>query len=192
MIAAMRKCPHCGEIMSKGQEICFACGQHFRERAHRGERPHNPLVFVFAGVLVLAVLVGIVIMISGRAKRTSSEAYRQKQAQIEEAARAEAQAKRDSARAAVRNDATGMLVQEVNDLESRFNLVRREVVDKQPSPSQAKLISQISSEVARLRQLTATIASQTGAASDSLKEELRDGERLVRSLISALSRAPKK
>ena len=179
--------------MAKGQETCFACGQHVTERAHhRGQRPHNPLIFVLAGLLVLAAIIGIIIMVAGRAKHTSSQAYRQQQAQIEEAARAAAQAKRDSAREAVRNDATGMLVQEVNDLEARFNLVRGQVVKDQPSPAQAKLIAQISAEVARLRQLTTAIAGQPGAASDSLKEDLRDGERTVRSLISALSRAPKK
>ena len=179
--------------MNKGQEICFACGQHLKERAHhRGERPHNPLVLVLTGVLVLAAIVGIIVMIAGRGKRASSEAYRQQQAQVEEAARAAAQAKRDSARAAVRNDATGMLVQEVNDIEARFNLVRGQVVKDQPSPAQAKLISQISAEVAVLRQLTTAIAGQPDAATDSLMEQLRDGERTVRSLISALSRAPKK
>jgi hypothetical protein len=179
--------------MNKGQEICFACGQHIRERAHpRGERPHNVLILVLTGVLALAAIVGIIVMIAGRGRRMSSEAYRQQQAQIAEAARAAAQAKRDSARAAVRNDATGMLVQEVNDLESRFNLVRGQVVKDQPSPAQAKLISQISAEVAALRQLTAIIAGQPDSATDNLKEQLRDGERTVRSLISALSRAPKK
>jgi len=188
----MAKCPHCGEVVADGQETCFACGQKIRARVRRHERPHNAAVFVFAAVLVLATIIGIIIMVSGRAKRTSSEAYRQQQAQIEEAARAAAQAKRDSARAAVRNDVTGMLVQEVNDLEARFNLVRGQVVKDQPGPAQAKLISQISAEVARLRQLTTTIAGQPGAASDSLKEQLRDGERTVRSLISNLSRAPKK
>jgi len=178
--------------MSKGQEICFACGQHFRERAHRRERPHNQLVLVLTGVLVLAAIVGVIVMVAGRGRRASSQAYRQQQAQIEEAARAAAQAKRDSARAAVRDDATGMLVQEVNDLEARFNLVKGQVVKDQPSPAQAKLISQIGSEIAVLRQLTAAIASQPQAPNDSLKEELRDGERTVRSLISALTRAPKK
>jgi hypothetical protein len=179
--------------MNKGQEVCFACGQHRRERArHRGERPHNPLVLVLTGVLVLAAIVGIIVMIAGRGRRMSSEAYRQQQAQIAEAARAAAQTKRDSARAAVRNDATGMLVQEVNDIESRFNLVRGQVVKDQPSPAQAKIIAQISAEVAVLRQLTTAIAGQSEAAADSLKEQLRDGERTVRSLISALSRAPKK
>ena len=85
-----------------------------------------------------------------------------------------------------------MLVQEVNDLEARFNLVKGQVVKDQPSPAQAKLISQIGSEIAVLRQLTAAIASQPQAPNDSLKEQLRDGERTVRSLISALTRAPKK
>ena len=188
----MPKCPHCGEAVNEGQETCFACGQKIRARVRRHQRPHNPLIFVFVGLLVLAVVVGTIVMISGRAKRASSEAYRQAQAQIEEAARAAAQAKRDSARAAVRNDATGMMAQEVNDIEARFNLVRKQVVENQPSPAQAKLISQISAEIATLRQLTATMGSQPSAANDSIQEQLRDGERTVRSLISSLSRAPKK
>jgi predicted nucleic acid-binding Zn ribbon protein len=189
----MFKCPHCGEAMTKGQDVCFACGQHIRERAHhRGERPHNPLILVLTGVLVLAAVIGIIFMVSGRGRRASREAYRQKQAELAEAARVEAQAKRDSARAAVRDDVAGMLAQEVNDLEARFKLVRGQVVKDQPSPAQAKIISQINVELARLRQLTSIIAGQPGAASDSLKEQLRDGERTMRTLISGLSRAPKK
>jgi hypothetical protein len=178
--------------MYKGQEICFACGQHVRERAHRSKRPHNPMIFVLAGLLGLAAVIGIIVMTSGRTRRASHEANRQKQVQIQEAARAAAQAKRDSSRDAARNDATGMLNQEVNDLESRFGLVRQQVVKDQPSPAQAKLISQIIAEVAKLRQVVSTIASQPGAAADSLTRQLRDGERTVRSLISDLSRAPKK
>jgi hypothetical protein len=178
--------------MSKGQETCFACGQHIRERAHRHERPHNTPVFVIAGVLILAALIGIIVLVSGRSRRSASEARRQEQARISDSVRAAVQAQRDSTRAAVRSDATGALVQEVNDLESRFNIVRKEVVREQPSPAQAKLISQISAELGRLRQLAATIGDQPGTASDSLSGQLRDGERTVRSLISALSRAPKK
>jgi hypothetical protein len=178
--------------MNEGQEICFACGQHFRERGHRGERPHSPIVFILVGGLVLAVGVGAVFVVGGRARRAAGEALRQKQAQLDEAARAAAETKRDSTRAAVRNDAMGALVQGVNDLESRFTIVRKEVVRDQPSPAQAKLISQISAELGRLRQLAAVIGDQPGTGSDSLKEQLRDGERTVRSLISALSRAPKK
>ncbi len=187
----MRKCPHCGENMSEDQEVCFACGSHVRERGHRVERPHNPLVFVLVGALVLAVIVGGIVMIGGRAKRAAAEAQRQKQAQIEEAARAAAQATRDSTREADRIDATDMLNREVNELESRFELVRRQVVRGQPGPEQAKLISQISAEVAGLHQLVATFPSQPGAAADSVTAQLRDGERTVRTLISGLSRAPK-
>jgi hypothetical protein len=188
----MPKCPHCGEAVVEGQETCFACGQKIRARGRRHERPHNAAVFVFAAVLVLAVTIGIIVVNSGRVKRARSDAYRQQQAQVEEAARAAAQAKRDSARAAVRNDAAGMLVQEVNDIEARFNLVRKQVVEKEPSPAQAKLISQISAEIATLRQLTASVGSEPSAANDSIQEKLRDGQRAVRSLISALTRAPKK
>jgi predicted nucleic acid-binding Zn-ribbon protein len=188
----MAKCPHCGEVVVKGQETCFACGQKVRARVRRAERPHNAAVFVFAGLLLLAVTVGIIIMSSGRAKRARSEAVRQEQQLRKEADRAAAQAKRDSARAAVRNDAAGMLIQEVNDIEARFELVRKQVVRDQPSPAQAKLISQISSELTSLRQLVVTMEGQSGAPADSLKEGLRDGERRVRTLISALSRASKK
>lgn len=188
----MAKCPHCGEVVAAGQETCFACGQKIRARVRRHERPHNAAVFVFAGLLLVAVTVGTIIMSSGRAKRARSEAIRQEQELRKEADRAAAQAKRDSARAAVRSDAAGMLAQEVNDIEARFELVRKQVVRDQPSPDQAKLISQIGSELTGLRQLVVTMEGQTGAPADSLKEDLRDGERRVRTLISALSRASKK
>jgi predicted nucleic acid-binding Zn-ribbon protein len=188
----MPKCPHCGEVVADGQETCFACGQKIRARVRRHERPHNVAIFVLAGLLILAAIGGIIIVSSGRAKRARNETKRQAQALREEADRAAAQAKRDSTRTSIRSDATAMLVQEVSNLEQRFNLVRKEVVKSQPSPAQAKLISQIGSELTRLRQLTAAIAGQPGAAADSLKDELRDGERTVRTLISALSRASRR
>ena len=188
----MRKCPHCGEVMAKGQEICFACGQHFRERGHSGERPHSRVVFILVGVLVLAVIIGAVFVVAGRPRRAAAEARRQEQAQLEEAARVAAEAKRDSTRAAVRSDATGALLQEVTDLESRFNIVRKEVVRERPSAAQAKLISQCGAELGRLRKLVAAIGDGPDSARDSLRSELLDGERTVRSLISALIRAPKK
>jgi predicted nucleic acid-binding Zn ribbon protein len=188
----MAKCPHCGEPVAKGQETCFACGQKIRTRVRRHERPHNAAVFVFAGVLVLAVTAGVIIMNSGRAKRARSEAKRQEQAQVREAARAVAQAKRDSARAAAQDNAAAMLFLEIDKLEQRFNTVRKQVVRDQPSPAQAKLISQIRSEVAALRQLVKGIDAEPGPRADSLKSLLRDGQRTVRTLISSLSRAPKK
>jgi hypothetical protein len=102
------------------------------------------------------------------------------------------QAQRDSARAAARNDATALMADEINKLEQRFQNVRSEVVKGQPSPAQAKLVSEISAEVARLRQLAVSIGDQPGSGGDSLREQLRDGQRAVRTLISDLTRAPKK
>ena len=188
----MAKCPHCGEVVVKGQETCFACGQKVRTRARRGARPVNPAVFVFAGVLLLAGTVGIIIVNSGRARQARSDVRKQEQARVKDSIRDAIQAQRDSARAVARTDATAILVDEVNKLEQRFDIVRREVVKDQPSPAQAKLISEIRSEVVRLRQLAVTIAGQPGPRGDSLKLQLRDGERVVRTLISNLTRAPRK
>ena len=188
----MAKCPHCGEVVADGQETCFACGQKVRARVRRHERPHNTAVFVIAGVLILAALVGIIAVVSGRAKRSGSEARRQEQERISDSVRAAVQAQRDSARAAARNDATALMADEINKLEQRFQNVRSEVVKGQPSPAQAKLVSEISAEVARLRQLAVSIGDQPGSGGDSLREQLRDGQRAVRTLISDLTRAPKK
>jgi predicted nucleic acid-binding Zn ribbon protein len=188
----MTRCPHCGEPVTKGQETCFACGQQVRARVRRAKRPHSAAVFAFAGLLVIAVAVGIIIMNSGRARRARSEAIRQEQEQRREAEHAAAQAKRESARAVARNNASIMLVQEVDDIEARFELVRKQVVRDQPSPEQAKVISQINRELADLRQLIVTMEGQSGPAADSLKDPVRDGQRRVRTLISALSRASKR
>ena len=188
----MARCPHCGETMAEGQETCFACGQHVRERVHRRTQPLNVMIFVFAGVLVLAGIVGVIIMNSAQARRSRAEAHKQEQARIKASERAAAEAQRDSARAVARNSATAMLSTEIDKLEQRFDIVREEVVKEQPSPAQAKLISQIRSEVVALRQLAATLTDQPGSRSDSLTSLLRDGERRVRTLISDLGRAPKK
>jgi predicted nucleic acid-binding Zn-ribbon protein len=188
----MPRCVHCGEPVNKGQERCFACGQKARGRVRSGEKPVNPFIFLFAGALVVAAIVGIIAVNSGRARRTRAEVHQQEQARIKDSVRAAAQVRRDSAKATARSDAAGILADEVNKLEQRFDIVRQQVVKDQPSPAQAKLISEIRSEVVRLRQLTGTIADQPGPKGDSLKVQLRDGERAVRTRISDLSRAPKK
>jgi len=188
----MARCPHCGETMAKGQETCFACGQHVRERAHRRKQPINVMIFVFVGALVLAGIVGIIIMNSAQARRSRAEAHKREQARIKASERAAVQAQRDSARAAARTNAAAMLSSEIDKLEQRFDIVREQVVKEQPSPAQAKLISQIRSEVAALRQLAMSISERSEPRSDSLRSLLRDGERTVRTLISSLSRAPKK
>jgi hypothetical protein len=188
----MARCPHCGEVATKDQEFCFACGQRIRVRARRGGQPVNALIFVLAGVLVLGGVTGIIIVNSGQARRARREAALREQERVRDSARAATWARRDSAKTVAQINVAGILADEVNRLEERFNVVRQQVVKDQPSPAQAKLISDIRSEMVRLRQLTVTIAGQTGPRGDSLKAQLRDGERVVRTLISSLSRAPKK
>ena len=188
----MARCPHCGEVATKDQEFCFACGQRVRARARRGGQPVNALIFVLAGALVLAGVIGILVVNSAQARRARREAAQQEQQRVKDLARAAAQARRDSARTAAQINVASILTDEVNKLEQRFDAVRQQVVKDQPSPAQAKLISEIRSEVVRLRQLAVTIAGQPGARGDSLKAQLRDGERVVRTLISNLTRAPKK
>ncbi|MCX6843416.1 MAG: zinc ribbon domain-containing protein [candidate division WOR-3 bacterium] len=188
----MPKCVHCGEPVDKGQEMCFACGQRARARVRRGSRPVNPSVFLFAGVLVLVVAVGFIIIHSGRAKRTRSEVQKQHQLQLRDSSRQATQARRDTVKAVIQNQVAAVLTDEIDKIDQRFSLVKRQVVKDQPSPAQTKLITQIRTEMIRLRQLTVTVADQPGTKGDSIKAQVRDGERVLRNLISDLSRAPKK
>jgi hypothetical protein len=188
----MPRCYHCGEPVEKGQERCFACGQKARAPARRGERPVNPLIFLFAGALVVAGIVGIIVVSSGRAKRGQAEIHQQEQARVQDSVREAMRARRDTAKVVARNEATASLTDELDKLDQRFNLVRRQVIKDQPSPAQTKLVSQIRTEVSRLRQLASTVPAQPGPVGDSIKVRIRDGERVVRNLISDLSRAPKK
>jgi len=188
----MARCPHCGEVVEKDQERCFACGQKVRARVRRGEQPVNPVVFVLAGLLVLAGVIGIILINAGRARQARSLARQEEQARIKDSLRDAVQARRDSAKAVARSSVASVLVDEVNGLEQRFNLVRKQVVKGQPSPAQSELISRIGTELARLRLLTANIGDPPSARGDSIREQVRDGERAVRTLISDLSRAPKR
>jgi cytoskeletal protein RodZ len=185
------KCVHCGEPVDKGQEICFACGQKARGRVRRGSRPINPAVFLFAGVLVLAVVIGFIVIHSGRTKQTRSEVQKQHQAQVRDSSRQATQARRDTVKAVISNEVGAVLTDEIDKIDQRFNLVKQQVVKDQPSPAQTKLITQIRTEMIRLRQLTVTAADQPGTKGDSIKAQVRDGERALRNLISDFSRAPK-
>jgi hypothetical protein len=71
--------------------------------------------------------------------------------------------------------------------------VRQQVVkDDKPGPEQTKIIGQIRTELGRLRTLASSVELASGAKADSLKQQVRDGERTIRALISDLGRAPKK
>jgi len=186
------KCVHCGEAVDKGQELCFACGQKARGRVRRHGQPVNASIFLFAGALVLVVAVGFIIMHSGRTKQTRSEAQKQRQAQLRDSSREATRARRDTVKATIRSQVAAVLTDEIDKIDQRFNLVRQQVVKDKPSPAQTKLITQIRTEIIRLRQLTVTVVDQPGTKGDSIKAQVRDGERVVRNLISDLGRAPKK
>ena len=188
----MPKCVHCGEPVAKGQERCFACGQKARARARRGDQPLNPAILIFAGVLVIAGIVGIIVVSSGRGKKAKAEVQQRELVRIQDSVRAANRAQRDTVQAAARNETAAVLTDEIDKLDQRFGAVRQQVVKDQPSPAQAKLVAQIRTEIVRLRQLTATATAQPGLKSDSVKTRVRDGERVVRDLISDLSRAPNK
>jgi hypothetical protein len=188
----MPKCPHCSEPVEKGQERCFACGQKVRARLRRGEKPVNPSIFLFAGVLVVAAIVGIIAVSSGRARRARADIHRQEQTRVRDSARDATLARRDTAKIVARNEVAAVLTDEIDKLDQRFGLVRQQAIKDQPSPEQAKMVAQIQTEIIRLRQLAVTAADQPGPKGDSIKLQVRDGERTVRTLISDLSRAPKK
>lgn len=188
----MPKCVHCGESVTKGQERCFACGQKARARARRGGQPVNPFVFLFAGALLVAGIVGIIVVSSGPAKRARTQGHQQEQARIQDSVREANRARRDTAKAVARNQTAAVLTDEIDKLDQRFSLVQQQVIKDQPSPAQTKLVAQIRTEIIRLRQLTFTATDRPGPGADSIKVQVRDGERAVRTLISDLSRAPKK
>jgi predicted nucleic acid-binding Zn ribbon protein len=188
----MSKCPHCGEPVTKDQERCFACGQKAHARVRRVDQPVNPSIFLFAGALVLVVVVGLIVVNSGRAKRMRSDVQQQQQARVRDSIREATLARRDTAKVVARNEADAVLTDEIDKLDQRFSLVRQQTIKDQPSPVQAKLVAQIRAEIIRLRQLAVTVTGQPGPKGDSIKVQVRDGERKVRNLLSDLSRAPKK
>ncbi len=188
----MPRCVHCGEPVTKGQERCFACGQKARGRRRGGDKPANPFIFLFAGVLAVAGIVGIIVVSSGRGKKAKVEVQQRELARIQDSVRAVNRARRDTVKGAAQTGAAAVLTDEIDKLDQRFSLVRQQTIKDQPSPAQAKLVAQIRDQIVRLRQLTATVTNQPGSGPDSTKSLIRDSERIVRDLISDLSRAPKK
>jgi hypothetical protein len=157
-----------------------------------GEKPVNPLIFLFAGVLVVAGIVGVIVVSAGRGKKVKAEAQLRELTRIQDSVRAVNRARRDTVKVAAQTGAAAVLADEIDKLDQRFSLVRQQVIKDQPSPAQAKLVAQIRDQIVRLRQLAATVTNQPGSGPDSTRSLIRDNERIVRDLISDLSRAPKK
>jgi hypothetical protein len=102
-------------------------------------------------------------------------------------------AKRDTMKVTSENAETRALADELDKLDQRFNNVRQQVVKgDRPGSEQTRIISQVRTELGRLRGIASSVELASGARADSLKQQVRDGERTVRALISDLGRAPKK
>jgi Flp pilus assembly protein TadB len=149
-------------------------------------------VFLVAAVVAVAAIVGAVIVSTNSGNRTKSRKKHLEQARIQDSIRAAVRARRDTARQDAAQERSNQLMDELDKMEQRFNAVRQEVVKERPSPAQEKLIGQFRAEMGRVRALAGTIALASEAKADSIKDEVRESERVIRGLISDLSRAPKK
>jgi hypothetical protein len=184
-----RKCPHCGELVRAGQDICFACGQKVHTRARRATAGTNPIVALAAAGIILVGGIGIVIALSGSRKHAAAEAQARELTRVQDSVRQANRARVDTTRAKALDDDLAQATAELNKMEARFTTVQSQVVKDKPSPDQGRIIGQIKSELNRLRQLAATINSVPAEQKPALRDDIRDGERLVRDLISDLSRA---
>ncbi len=187
----MPRCPHCGEPVGANQERCFACGQPIRSRDLRIEQGTNPLVFIIGGAAVLVAIVAAVIVTINANRRHAQEMEALRLKQIQDSVRKANRAMLDSAREQRRTEAEQSLLAQLADVEARFNEVRSQVIKKQPSSQQQFIINKFQAEIVRLRGLANTIGSAPPDKRRQLQEELRDGTRKLRGLVTDLSRAPK-
>jgi type II secretory pathway pseudopilin PulG len=186
----MAKCPHCGEPVGAGQERCFACGQSVRSRQWRARQTMNPLVFVLAGVLALVAVAAIVIVSAGAGKRRAALQARQELERVQDSVRKANRQAFDLAREQGRDEAVQGAAAQLAEIEARYSEVKARVAKGQPSQQQQYIINQFAAELARLRAL---VRSADGAAPDkraAIQNDLRDGQRKLRSFISDLARAP--
>jgi predicted nucleic acid-binding Zn ribbon protein len=187
----MAKCPHCGETVAPGQERCFACGQLVRSLRRGQRRPVSGLLFVAAGLAVLVAVVAFIVVASQSGRKAAAERERAELERVQDSVRAANRAMRDTARLENQDDATRGLIAELGEIEARFNRIKRDVVKGQPSAEQQRIISQFGAELGRARQLAAALGDLPPARQDSIKVQLREAQRQLRTLTSALPRAPR-
>jgi len=186
----MAKCPHCGELVRQGQERCFACGQLLSARRSAGRRqPINPLIFVVAGAVVLIAIVGILLAIPKRGKEIQTRAKRAEMDRIQDSVR---QANREQRTAVSGDKETDRLNNELADLEARFDLVQKQTLGASPTQEQQRLVAQIKTEFAGLHQMVQGLVFVPKEKKAAAADSVRAGTRQVRTLISDLTRAPKK
>ena len=199
----MSRCPNCGEQVKKGQHACFACGHRMDldNRDTRGRTPPNPVVLIIAAVAVLAAVVGLVVLLPRRnrkdaAAKQAAELQRV-QDSVRSANRAQGSVLPDSAAGdssrfspARPDPEVRQLTDEVDRLEARLRQVER-VLGGSLTPEQSHLAGSARAELSRLRSKVSSVATKGGDDRRAAVDEVREGERLVRSLIADLARTRK-
>ncbi|MFO7651382.1 MAG: zinc ribbon domain-containing protein, partial [bacterium] len=188
----MPKCPHCGEVIAAGQERCFACGQSVKHGRRMRKSPLSGPLIIGAALLLVAGAVGTVVMLTSHKKQDAKAAQEEELRRVQDSVRAANRAQRETTKT-VRRDATvSRLVRELDEVDDRFQMVKRQVVVGDATPEQQKLINEVQSRLGQLRSAAqgATLKPE-GAERDQAEDAVRDGLREVRSTISKLTRAPK-
>lgn len=186
------RCPHCGEPVQPGQERCFACGEKLRvRRLYRGESLIDPRVLIFAGVLVLAALAGLLGVLLGGRKNRPAKPVRTVQTRrlADSLSRVR---KPDTTPVRPGDQELNRLRERVEKLRVRYEKVRAQVLGDRPTPEQQSLMSQIQRELGTMNSRIAELGAGVSSARRSeIQAEIAEAERRLNKLISDFARAPK-
>jgi flagellar basal body-associated protein FliL len=179
-------------VIVAGQERCFACGQSVKHGHRMRRSPLSGPIIIGAALLLAAGAVGTVVMLTSHKKQDAKAAQEEELRRVQDSVRAANRAQRETTKTVRRDATTSRLVRELDEVDDRFQMVKRQVVVGDATPEQQKLINEIQSQLGQLRSAAqgATLKTE-GAERDQAEDAVRDGMREVRSTISKLTRAPK-
>jgi hypothetical protein len=148
--------------------------------------PVNPIVFIIAGAVMAIALVGTIILLPRAGREAQDRAKEAEEERVRDSVR---RANRERLSDTREDKKVDRLSAELEKIEARFLAVKGQVVGKQPSAQQQRLVNQIQGELARLKSMAQTAMSMTEERRQSYQDTVRMGERQVRTLISDLSRS---
>ncbi|UCG42786.1 MAG: hypothetical protein JSU73_13150 [candidate division WOR-3 bacterium] len=157
-------------------------------RAAGRKSPVNAVVFVIAGAVMLIALVAAIILLPKAGREAQNKAKMAEEERVRDSVR---RANRERMSQTREDKKVDRLTAELEKLESRYLAVKGQVVGKQPSAEQQRLVNQIQGELARLKAMAQRANSMTEEKRKPYADTIRIGERQVRSLISDLSRSGK-
>jgi len=184
----MARCPHCGESMTDDQEHCYACGQHVRARAYRHERRVNPLVYVGAGLIVVIVLGGLLLIRDNADKKQAVLAAEAETLRVQDSTRRASHNWQEALRMSEKDEEAQRLTGELNNLESRFESTRLRVAAN-PTPQQESIIGRVEAEFSLLRESVVVLASLAEAERQPMRDSIRAGARQIEDLTGKLVRS---